>query len=441
MTATSNKVIKTLQEIPRAVYVTAASAWGGRLIVAMGQLISIPLLLQYLGIDQYSWLVVALSLQGWWLLTDMGLALSLQNEISASRANKQNDGDLIVSAAALVLPLLLVSTLLILIFADSLASLLLPSEAVRSGQGGLLMAITGILGLLLAAGNVAYRILYARHKGYWVSILPALGTVMSLAGLVALQYFRVAESLLWAAVVWSGPSALLAAIAFGVFVIKAFRLSNGVVRPFLCRKLIKQGSQFGLFAVLAALTLQIDYVVIGKLMTEQDILLYNISTKMMAFVSFFFSAVVQAVWPVCSEAAALQKWSQVDVLMRRLLALGACVITLGAGSMWLFHQEVLLHIAPQQHLVIPGSFWVLLTIYAWVRVWSDSFAMLLQSMNRVRIFLSYVPIQSAICVVGQIVLGGYFGLNGLVIGMIASFVLTSVWILPRSYYDIKHSSS
>lgn len=408
--------------------------------MALAQLVSIPLLLNYLGSDQYSWLVVAMSLQAWWMLCDMGLALALQNEISVRRANKENDSDLIVSTATLVVSLLVVCSVLLLVFADTLAWLLLPPDAHGSGQGGQLIAITGMFALLLTAGNVAYRILYARHQGHWVNILPAIGALLSLAGLVVLPHIHVADPLMWAAVVWSGPTALLAAIAFVVLLLRALRYSQVGPQPILCRQLIKQGSQFALFAALAALTLQIDYVVIGKLMTEQDILLYHITNKMMVFISFFFTAVVQATWPVCAEAAALRKWSQVDSLMKRLLVIGGVVIVLGAGSMWLLRSEVLQHLAPEQNLVIPGLLWGLLTVNALVRAWSDCYAMLLQSMNHVKIFLRYIPIQSGICVMGQIVLGSYFGLYGVVSAIVVSFVLTSVWILPRSYHRIKHAN-
>lgn len=437
----TNYCVKNLfKAFPSSVVYVTASAWGGRLIVALAQLVSIPLLLQYLGTDQYSWLSVALSLQGWWLLCDMGLAVSLQNAISAGRTKNENDANLIVSTAALIFPILLLWAILLLMFGDQLSQVLLPPAANHSGQGRSLIVVTGLLGLLSTAGNVAYKILYARHKGYWVNFLPALGTLGSLVGLVMLNHLNVDEPLLWAAIVWLGPTSLLAAGSFLLLLILALHYNKGCVQRSLCRQVFKQGRQFGIFAVLAALTLQIDYVVIGKLMAAQDILLYSIITKMMAFNLFFFTAVVQAFWPVCAEKVTQYKWIQVDQLMRRLVILGCGIILLGSIGMWLLRHDVLQYVAPNQSLVVPIGLWCLLTVYGLVRVWSDSYAMLLQSMNIVNIFLIYVPIQSTISVVGQLVFGNHFGLSGVVSATMLSFILTSVWILPASYRRIKHVS-
>lgn len=438
---TSYSLKNLFKRLPSSVIYITASAWGGRLITALAQLISIPLSLEYLGAEQYSWWAIALSLQGWWLLCDMGLAVSLQNSISAGRTKNENDANLIVSATVLILPIVLVCILLILIFADQLAQFLLPPTANHSEYGANLIVITGISGLMLTIGNVAYRILYARHKGYWANILPAVGTLFSLVGLVVLNQLHVDEPLLWVAVVWLSPTSLLATGLFILLLVRAFYYSKGSVQPLLCAHLFKQGKQFGLFAVLAAFTLQIDYVVIGKLMSAEDIVLYSIVTKMMAFNLFLFTAVVQAVWPVCAEATTQHKWSEVDQLIWRLVMLGFIIILMGASFMWLFREDVLRNLSASHNLVIPIELWCLLSVYGLVRVWSDSYAMLLQSMGIVSIFLIYVPIQSIISVLGQLIFGSYFGLSGVVIAIILSFVLTAVWILPRTYRLFKHANS
>ena len=62
----------------------------------------------------------------------------------------------------------------------------------------------------------------------------------------------------------------------------------------------------------------------------------------------------------------------------------------------------------------------------------------MQSMNKMKIFLIYIPFQALISVYTQIKLTEKFGLNGLLLGSIISFVFTSAWILPLAYKKIKN---
>lgn len=419
-----------------AFYVTV-TAWGSRVVAAFAQLVSIPLLLQYLGPDQYAWLAVAISLQGWWLLADFGMGLSLQNSISERRVLQQEDSDLIISTAVVVLPVLFALLITLVLFSDSLALILLPAATIQSGAGGPLLIVTGVLSLPLVAGNVGYRILYARHQGYWVNIVPAVGSILSLGGLLILRERTVNNPLLWAAVAWLGPTSLLASGTFMLLLQRSMRDQRAHFRRSMCWKLLKRGSQFGLFSLFAAFTLQIDYVLIGKLLSAKDILLYSIVTKIMAFITFFYTAVVQAVWPLCSEAASLKKWGKVDILLNRLLGIGFGIVLAGAVAVWVLKAPVLKYLVPNQNLSIPPILWCLLTVYALVRVWSDAYAMLLQSMSHIKLFLAYIPVQATIAVVCQILLTREYGLHGLVSASILSFVLTSAFILPRAYYKLK----
>lgn len=411
----------------------AGSAWGGRLVIAVTQLVSIPLLIRYLGAEGYSLFAVAMSLQAWWLLTDIGIANSLQNYVSERRASSRGYADLVVNAAAVIVPIAIVCIVLLYFFAGELAAALLPNVPSMPLQGAALMVCSGVLFLLLTIGNIAYKIFYAQHQGYWANLLPAFGSVIGLACLVFVDCFVIVDKLFWATLLWNGPTALLASGAFILLVVRALKSREGKFNVRLTLTLLRRGSQFGIFALLAALTLQIDYIVIGKLMSAREVMLYNISTKMLGFVSFFYLAIIQALWPICAEAAARKDWSKASALFRKALFLGAVIVLSGSAVLWLLHDQFVELLAPTQGLIIPFSFWSLLTFYALVRVWSDGYAMLLQSMSRMNIFMYYVPVQALICALGQWVLGSYFGLSGIVLGLIASFLLTSVWLLPKEY--------
>lgn len=426
--------------IPAAYYVMF-SAWSSRIITALVQILSVPLLLEYLGPLKYSWLVVAVSLQAWWLLTDFGVSVSLQNAISKNRTLQKGDANLVVSAAAIVIPLAFFFAGILALCYKEISRLLLPHSANLDESGGLLILVSGLFSLLLVIGNLGNRIYYARHKGYWANIIPAAASLITLVGLLVFKGNNSegsGNSLILAMAIWVGPAAVLSGGSFFFLCFKAIYFAAGKASLGTCKKLLKGGGEFTLFAVFGALTLQIDYIIIGKLLSDKEVLIYVIATKCMGLLIFFYGSVVQAFWPVCSEAAATNSWAEVDKTLKKIFTSGFLITVIGSILIWIFQSRILNLMAPNQDLNFPGLLWMLLVIYGLVRVWSDGFAMLLQSMNKMKIFLLYIPIQALISVISQILLTEKFGLNGLIAGSITSFMFTSIWILPLAYKKYKN---
>ena len=423
-------------KIPKAVWVTV-SAWIGRLSSAVVQLISIPMSLAYLGPDQYAWLVVAVSIQGWLLLSDGGMSLALQNSISESRAKGCKYDDLVRAVAKLVACIATTIFILVLCMRTEFSAFLLPRNAVLNGASNSLIICATLFGLMMTCGNVAYRVFYAEHRGYWVNILPAIGSCLTLIGLIFVtKILPVAPNITVAAIIWMGPTAILAFFAF----VKIYLRSKIVIRDqseIKLRSIFYRAIPLGIFALLGAFTQQIDYVVIGKLMSESEIVLYSIANKMITFTGFFFVAIIYASWPVCAEATAVRNWKSADSVLKQTIIIGMLIVLIGAISIWLVREALLGALAPNQSISLPLPLWVLLTIYCLIRGWSDSFVMILQGMGHSRVFWIYLPIQSVISIAGQFFLGARLGLNGIVIAEILAFALTSAWMLPLRYRAIK----
>ena len=79
---------------------------------------------------------------------------------------------------------------------------------------------------------------------------------------------------------------------------------------------------------------------------------------------------------------------------------------------------------------MPAALILLLGLYQMVRVWSDTFAMVLQSMNALSHFWLWMPVQALLSIALQWLLAPAYGVYGVVFGLIVSFALTMVWVLP-----------
>ena len=108
---------------------------------------------------------------------------------------------------------------------------------------------------------------------------------------------------------------------------------------------------------------------------------------------------------------------------------------------YIFKNFIVKILAPDMSFSLNLSFFILFSLYYTLRVISDTYAMFLQSINVLKIFWIYTPIQAAISITAQYFLSLKYGLNGIILGLILSFIFTSAWILPYKSYKIFKSKS
>lgn len=411
------------------IWLVAGGGWIGRGVQVAAQLVSVRILTDSLGTDGYGAFAVLASLVGWLALTDFSIAVSVQNYLSERRAAGEAADDVVVTGAVLSAAAALLAATLALLAGPWLAGLLLGNFSFLSPQERTLAFFAIVLpGIGTALGNLGYRIWFAQHRGYLSNLLPAAGTVLGTAGIWVLAHVQPPNALAWNTLVFYAPLTLLA-LGSLIGLARVARRSHGV-QPRLFRPILRRSASFWLFGIAAALVLQVDYIIIAQILPPQDIVIYNITSKIFALVFFVYTALLQAIWPVCSEAIARDDWAQVFSTTRKYLAIGiGFALACGAGFL-LVNRWVVALIAPTLGTQIPSVVVVLFTLYISIRIWTDTFGMVLQSMNYLRVFWIAVPLQAALSIGLQIAGARLLGLPGVIIALSLCFLLTVAWILP-----------
>jgi O-antigen/teichoic acid export membrane protein len=166
-------------------WLVAGSSWLSRGIIILVRIVTVPLLLNYLGVDQYAIYATLISLEGWFLLTDFGVGASLQNYLSEARARNEDPQKLISSVAQLsILAFLFFMILLFLLSRHSEAFLF--SDATLGANRGKAFLFTGILYVMVAIGSTGYRALNAMQKGYWMPTFQAIANILALVSILLL---------------------------------------------------------------------------------------------------------------------------------------------------------------------------------------------------------------------------------------------------------------
>ncbi|MCL5261200.1 MAG: MATE family efflux transporter [Gammaproteobacteria bacterium] len=429
-------VSKIFKKIPPHFYV-ASTGWASRFISGIAQVVSISILLKYLGTDLYAAFAVIIGLQYWFMLSDLGLGASLQNYLSECFARGENPKQLLSTAAIMVYCLLLCGTLIFPLFSPVLQHFLLRKVSPDFATGNYYLLITiGVIYIATNVFNISYRVLFACKKGYWAYIYQGLSYFFALVGIVIVKFWSLSgDHLLDMLLAWMLPPLLFAVIAF----IQCFPFTD-VLANFeknIVKKIAIRSFKFWGFTLAATFAIYSDYLVISQTLNTHDIAIYNILAKCFNFMFFVYMALLTAVWPELAELFVKKDVKKANSLLYKTIVVGA-VLTISSSLIFLIGKNFFMAIlAAKSGLILPVSAIILFGEYYLIRVWVDAFSVGLQSQNTLRVMLISSCMQALISVTGMYIFSRAYGLNGIICGMSLALLVTSAWILPLVYYRKK----
>ena len=420
----------------------AISAWTSKIIVSLVQIISIRTLLSYLGEDRYAVYIIAYSLVSWFVLTDFGVGISLQNFISECRAKKQSYDKYLLAALQIAIVLFLIMATLIFFLSSPVQDLLFRKFANIEGLSSMPMVLTvGIITLISVLSNFVFRVYFAEHKGYIANIMPAIAAILSMAAIFLVnRYYPVRQNITLALIIFTLPNLILAFVPF-IKVFKKFFTQIFEIDMSAMKALIVRSAKFQGIAVIAMAYAQTDYIVISQTLAPKSIITYNIFMRVFMFFSFIYTSFLAALWPVFSEMYIEKKHDELKARLKKCLLYVTVMMVLGTAAILIFSNFIVTALAPNTNIVPAASLILLLGIYMLLKNWTDTFSYMLQSFNALRVFWIYLPFQTVINFAAQLYLSKRYGAQGIVIGLIISLILTASWVLPyklrKSLWTIK----
>lgn len=408
----------------------AGSAWISRIIIALVQLVSIRVLMGSLGIEQYAMFALLMGLLHWYMLSDIGLGISTQNQISECRAREVSYTTYIAASGVIAIVLLLLSILGLYVATPYLAEQFLQAfPEVNSEEKARNFFLTGALFIAAGIGTISYKIWYAEHRGYLAHIFPAAASLLGLLGIVLLNRSGHENDIYTALLVFNAPSALL---AFSSLLVQLARNIDGLklLTPGIIKGTLSRAAKFWVTAILATVVMQVDHLVISQVLAPHQIVIYLLCAKIFGFVSFFFTSILWALWPSFAESVSRGDWKRVKQSLIRCIRLGMIFVA-GATAALVYTTPYISEVlAPGQDIHIPTQLVLLMGVYHLIRIWNDVYSVILQCMNVLWPLWLFMPVQAAICVGLQYKFATVYGVNGIVLGLIASFILTVIWGLP-----------
>lgn len=422
-------------------YLVTASAWAGRIVALGTNFFNICVLLNFLGTENYAIAAVVLSLKGWFSLADFGLGISLQNYLSESRAQDTDTKDLLKTTFQICMITLVILIGLAWIFSNTFESFFIKSNTSSEQNICLLVSVSLIF---FSIGSVVYKAFYALQKGYIAHILQMIADMLGAIGVFFItKHYGGENKLFFSLLPLTVFPASVAFLAFlSVFLKRcSFKQICSSLSLFWLKKVLHRGISFWVFNLMVASVLYVDYLVASHTLSSEDIVHYNILEKGFTAIFFGYASFLTALHPQCTELFVNGMTDQMNTIIRKTCTIGCLIFPLLCIAFMLIFS----YVSPfffTEKIIFESSTLLLVSLYMMLRVITDTYSTAILSMSKLKSLYVFIPMQALVNLIMQYYCSLHFGLNGIYLGLIASFIFTVAWGLPLQYYRLskKHNA-
>lgn len=423
------------RRFPVYLIVTSSSLISKGITSILG-IISIRILTDNLSDDAYAIIVLLTNIFVWFTLFDFGIGHSLQNYISEANAKKENSSAYIFWGAIAGILIFILGLGFFYWSSSYLGNLYLKGFSNYAvDRKAFLFFVSSSMWLLNITGDIAYKIWYGQNKGYIPNILIGIARSLSFIGILILAANPDLNDTLYYLVISILPLGAFPMICLFYHLIKNFegRKENAFK---ILSKLLSRGYRFWIFTAFLFIPFQTDYLFISQYLQENDVVQYNFYKKIFDMIFFLYTALLAALWPEFAEALVRNEWSMVIGKIKKYLKLGILYIGAATTMVFIFDEQIKSVLMPSANFELSHLLLILMGVYFTLRVWSDSFQVILQSNNQLGTLMLFSFLSLTINITLQWSLVETFGLQGIVIGLIAPIILTTAWAYPRKVFQL-----
>jgi O-antigen/teichoic acid export membrane protein len=406
--------------------VVAATNRGGALLAS---LITIPLVLDYLGAERFGVWMTLSSLIVLLSFSDLGVGNGVVTAVS-SAAGQGDEAAIRRHVSSALSAMVAIAVLAVALFAVcsqlvDWAQLLNVGDAAAAGEVDVAL---WVLVMLLAVNiplMLAGRVQAALQRGYHASAWQLLGTLLGFAAVIAAVHMRLGLPWLVGAALAGGVSAQAGNSVH--FFTRAGRSLAPRLRSVTLASVLAVAKIGGLFFVLqvaVAIAFGSDYVIIARLLGPEAVTEYAVPAKLFAIVSGITAVVLQPLWPAYGEALGRGDSEWAVRTLARSVAAGALVAGVGAAFLTLGMDVILAHwvdraVAPQRTLLLGLAAWTVLEAVG------VAYAMFLNGAGVVRMQVLLATLLAIGAPLARIALISHYGVDGAPWGLVCAYLVTT----------------
>jgi O-antigen/teichoic acid export membrane protein len=404
-------------------------ARGGSALVS---LVSLPLVIRYLGQERYGVWVTVTTVAGWLSIFDFGFGLGLKNQVAAA-CGRDDSVELssAISTASLLTMLPVCIGLMLTLFLCPLVDwggFLNVGGSVDPSELRLLVTVASTFVLVSMWTKLGFAIVQGQQRGDLANYFILAGGVSSLA-LTALAALQCA-SLPWLAAALVGPGAIAPLLLWLWIGFRDRRLLPGFsASRTLAKRILSSGLGFLVLQLAVVIVSQMDIFVITKTNGPAEATPYAVAVRVMGLSTLLTGTYLTALWPAYGEAASRGDWAWIRTThVRTLKLVSTGTALLGVAFAVLAPFVIRAWAGPAARADWPLYAWIAASFT--IRAWTDVHAIFLNGVDRLRPQAYSALVHGFVTLVLSILGARYWGPTGVAAAGFFGFLFVSAWWLP-----------
>ncbi len=400
----------------------------------------IPLIIKYLGMEQYGIWSTLLSIASWIILFDVGIANGLRNKISESLAEENKlKTKHYISTAYIILGI--ISLFLIIVF-------LIISEYISWQKVFNTISITNQE--LKYVVNITFVFLFLN---FWISIINQVFNGFQKTSLVVFNQFLSNAFSLFAVFLlykFYEPSLIKLSIIYGISLLSSslilsiwFYKKNSEFIPKIIffgvdylKPILSLGFKFFILQIGVVVILISDKILITQLFGPEYVASYDVVFKLFSIITIAHAILLSPLWSSYSDAYHRNDMKWIKKTIKNQLKIYLLIIVATILLSLLIKPIVSIWIG--KDFIINNTLIVLIAFFVLVSCWNNIFSYFINATNKLFvltilvIFLSIINIPLSIFLVKVF----HFGIEGIVLGTIISLLFGSFLAPIQTYFLI-----
>lgn len=417
-------------------------AWTGitlaiaRFVTIAISLITIPLTLDYLGVERYGlWMTVS-SFTALLAFADMGLGNGLINTISEANGKEDRIAARIhVSSAVVMLSAIAAALLSIFLLVynwidwSHLYNVQSSVAIAEAGPATFVFLLCFSLNVPLSA---VQRVQLGYQQGFANSLWQAAGSIMALGAVLLAVFLHAGLPWLVLALVGMPVLSMLFQNTQVYLVSYAWlRPSFGFVRRWSVNLLFRLGFMFFLLQLAMAVAYASDNIVAAQVLGLQAVAEFATAAKLFSITPIVLSLLLLPLWPAYGEAVSRGDVNWVKLTLMRSLIFATAIASTAALLLFLFGQDIVeiwagTAVLPSYSLLLGLSVWSILSAAG------TAVAMLLNGTGTIKFQVVCASLMAVAAIVLKTFLAQRIGVAGIAWGtVIAYFIFIAI---PMAVY-------
>lgn len=401
--------------------------------------LSIPLMIKYLGIEQYGVWSTLLSIVSWIVLFDIGIGNGLRNKISESLAqnNKQEAHNYISTAYTIIGS---ISVILILIFL--LASEYIPWQKVfniTSISNQELQSVVNITAIFLFLNfwlNLINQVFNGFQKTSLVVFNQFLSNIFSLLAVFILYTFY--ESSLIKLAFAYGISLVSSSLILSIWFFKKNREFIPKIKSFglnYTKSITSLGFKFFVIQIAVIVIFTTDKILITQLFGPQHVASYDVVFKLFSVITIVHGILMAPLWSAYSDAYHRNDMEWIKKTIKNQLKIYLLIIAAVTFLAFLAKPIIVFWIG--KDFIVSNMFIIAVALFILVSTWNNIFAYFINATNKLFLSLSINILLVVINIPVSILYVKIFnlGVEGVVLGTVTSLMI-GVVLAPLQSYNI-----